>query len=187
LAVDVVRQNIREALDSLDATESSFRRLAQADLKEDAARIFFADLRISYEEVQTELHKKIAGDQPGIIEVASLKHALQNSKAQLETSVLLQLALRPLEQNELAYIKVADTQSLTFDLTVASAPAGATVSYRRRGDPYRQNSDPTNTVIKSLPYAIWTVQFQKPGYRAEEREHDPFREPNHVLNVELRP
>jgi hypothetical protein len=31
------------------------------------------------------------------------------------------------------------------------------------------------------------VKFEKSGYRAEEREHDPFREPNHVLDVNLKP
>jgi hypothetical protein len=98
-----------------------------------------------------------------------------------------QAALRPFEQNELAYQIVADTQSLTFDLSVNSNPAGAAVCYHRRGDPCHPNSDPTDTVIKSLPYAIWLVQFQKVGYRTEEREHDPFREPNHVINADLQP
>jgi hypothetical protein len=64
-------------------------------------------------------------------------------------------------------------------------PAGAEISYKRRGDAFQQNPSPSNSVIKSLPLAIWTVRLQKPGYRDEEREHDPFREANHVINVEL--
>src|SRR6267378_903236 len=38
---------------------------------------------------------------------------------------------------------------------------GATISYRRRGDSYRQHPDQTNSVIRALPYAIWTIRFQK--------------------------
>jgi hypothetical protein len=100
--------------------------------------------------------------------------------------ILAQAVLRALEQNELAYKIVADTGTLVFDLDVASNPAGATVSYRRRGDRYHLNPSPTNTVVRGLPYAIWTVRFQKSGYREEEREHDPFRDPDHVVYVELR-
>ena len=100
--------------------------------------------------------------------------------------MMAEAALRPFEQNELAYKTVADAQSLTFDLTVKSNPDGAGVRYHRRGDPCHPNPDTTNTTIMSLPYAIWLVQFQKAGYTTKEVEHDPFREPNHVINVELR-
>jgi hypothetical protein len=99
--------------------------------------------------------------------------------------VLAQAVFRAFEQNELAYKIVSDSGTLVFDLDVSSSPTGATVSYRRRGDHYRQNVNPTNTVIKELPYAIWQVRFQKQGYREEEREHDPFRDPNHFVHVEL--
>jgi hypothetical protein len=98
---------------------------------------------------------------------------------------IAQSVLRALEQNELAYSIVADSGRLTFDLDVKSVPTGAVISYKRRGDDYRRNADPTDATIKALPYAIWVVQFQKTGYQNEEREHDPFREPNHVLTIEL--
>jgi hypothetical protein len=75
---------------------------------------------------------------------------------------------------------------LVFDLNANSNPAGAAVCYHRRGDPCRPNPEATKTVIKSLPYALWLVQFQKTGYSIEEREHNPFTDPNHVINVELR-
>ena len=98
---------------------------------------------------------------------------------------LAQGPLRVLEQNELAYSVVANNGDLTFDLEVNSAPQGATVFFWRRGDSERKNNKPTNSIIPALPYAIWLVRFQIPGYRNEEREHDPFHEPNHVLKVEL--
>jgi hypothetical protein len=98
---------------------------------------------------------------------------------------LAQGVLRVLEQNELAYSLVANKEGLTFNLEVNSVPAGATIFYWHRGDEERKNNNPTNSTIASLPYAIWFVRIQMPGYKVEEREHDPFREPNHVLNVEL--
>jgi hypothetical protein len=101
--------------------------------------------------------------------------------------LLAQPVLRAFEQNELAYTLVAETASLTFDLELRSVPAGAEISYKRRGDAYQQNPNPTNSVLRSLPYAIWIVRLQKSGYQVEEREHDPFREPNHVVIVELKP
>jgi len=98
---------------------------------------------------------------------------------------LVALTLRPMEQNELAYKVVADEGSLVFDLEVDSTPEGAAVSYYRKGDPPHANPDPTRSTIHSLPYAIWIIHFEKTGYRSEDREHDPFREPNHLVHVDL--
>ena len=94
--------------------------------------------------------------------------------------------MRSFEQNELAYQTVADAQSLVFNLDVQSVPEGATVCYHRRNDPCHQHPNETNSTIPALPYAIWIVHFEKAGYRPEDREHDPFRESNHVIVVELR-
>lgn len=85
----------------------------------------------------------------------------------------------------MAYALVADKESLTFDLEVESTPPGATISYHRRGDPYKENPSPTNAVINDLPYAIWIVRFQMPGYQEKEIEHDPFRERNHKMHWDL--
>jgi hypothetical protein len=100
---------------------------------------------------------------------------------------LAEAILPAFEQNELAYKVVADTGSLTFDLEVNTAPEGADVSYRRRGDSFEKLQNKTNSSIKALTYAIWFVRFEKTGFRTEEREHDPFHEQNHVINVELQP
>jgi hypothetical protein len=186
--VDFIRREIKNAMRSLDSTESSFYQLAGSMPKSDAAQTFFADLRQSYEEALNSLNKNNAADGfQWLIQPVALGFPGQVSKPRTNYPILLQAALRPFEQNELAYTTVADSASLIFDLTVTSTPAVAAIGYRRRGDAYHQNPDPTNTVVKSLPYAIWLVQFQKSGYKTQEREHDPFREPNHVLNVELKP
>jgi hypothetical protein len=99
---------------------------------------------------------------------------------------IAQGTLRVLEHNELAYITVADADSLTFDLEVQSNPSDAVVSYKRHGDDFKDAPEKTKTTLKSLPYAIWVVRVQAPGLRAKELEHDPFTEQNHVLHFELK-
>jgi hypothetical protein len=95
--------------------------------------------------------------------------------------------LRAFEHNELAFTTVANAESLTFDLQVESEPPGASVEYKRHGDNFENAPDKTTTTLKSLPYAIWVIRVEAPGLRAQEREHDPFTEPNHVLYFQLKP
>jgi hypothetical protein len=185
--VKLVQNNIGEAIESLNTTQSSFHALAGTTTQPIAEQVFFDDLRSSYETVLAGIEKgQLRSGFNGALNVVSYREVAQTKKPEVDYTIVVQAALRPFEQNELAYKIVADTESLAFDLSVNSNPAGAAVCYHRRGDPCRSSPDTTNTVIKSLPYALWLVQFQKAGYLPEEREHDPFRDPNHVINVELR-
>jgi len=186
----VIRRHVGEALEALAKTQVAFRGLASADTQGDAERVFFEDLRLSYEEVLKGLRKdqkKLAPMSREIGAPASLLRVSQQKAPQPNYPLVAQAALRPFEQNEAAYNLAANAQSLVFDLTVESNPAGASVCYHRRPDPCHQNPDATNTVLKSLPLAIWIVKFEKSGYKTEQREHDPFRESNHVINVNLQP
>jgi hypothetical protein len=176
----LLKQNLAEAMTALAATRVEFLELAPGSTQKEAAEIFFGDLRASYEEAIAALAK--AARNP---ESSHTFQLVANKAATPSANPLFAAALRPLEQNELAYSVVTTTGSLTFDLEVDSNPAGASVSYHRRGDSWQSNQNPTNSTIHSLPYAIWIVKFEKMGYKAEEREHDPFRESNHVLKVEL--
>ncbi len=182
----IIRRNIASAVESLDATQASFQEIGQARSEHDAEHVFFGDLRLSYERLAAEVRKagpkatNVRGDAPTFRLVAAQTRALGPL-----IPILGQAALRPFEQNELAYKLVADTQSLTFDLVVNGSPEGASVCYHRRGDPCRPYPDPTKTTIQSLPYAIWIVRFDKPGYRPAEREDDPFRDPIHEIDVQL--
>jgi hypothetical protein len=186
---NILRQSVQSALDSLSKTETSFRALENSNPRPAAAssQAFFDDIRISYNEVLNMLRNQARLEmEPPLQLVVLRKQIAQNRPSATPYPPLAQVAFRAFEQNELAYNVVADTQSLTFNLEVGSTPAGAMVLYHRRGDPYQHNPDPTNTVIKALPYAIWIVQVQLAGYQTEEREHDPFREPNHVIHVDLK-
>ena len=184
----IVQRNIGNAIESLNTTQRLFHELAASATHPVAEQVFFDDLRTSYEAVLARLDKvQLRSGFGAAPDSVSLIETAQTKKPQMGYTIVAQAALRPFEQNELAYKIVADTQSLTFDLGVNSNPAGAAVCYHRRGHPCHPNSDATNTVLKSLPYAIWLVQFRKAGYRTEEREHDPFREPNHIINADLQP
>jgi hypothetical protein len=184
--VELLRANTKEAFQALEETQSTFHKLAGPESQAGAAEIFFGDLRKSYEDVLLDLEReRTRPSLGGSLGWPFLMVTTWTPTPQTRYPVLAQAVFRAFEQNELAYKIVSDSGTLVFDLDVSSSPTGATVSYRRRGDHYRQNVNPTNTVIKELPYAIWQVRFQKQGYREEEREHDPFRDPNHFVHVEL--
>jgi len=181
---DILSRRIDMELGFLRATEATFHSLATPEAQPDSsASIFFADLRVSYNEAKVQLRSQIRARTMFVPASLALP---QDVGEHSQYPMLAQAVFRVFEQNELAYKTVADTGNLTFDLEVSTTPQGATISYRRRGDAYHQNPNQTNSVIKGLPYAIWTVRLQEPGYQDEEREHDPFREPNHVINVQLR-
>jgi hypothetical protein len=179
----VLRANVDDALKALQATEADFKKLETGQSQADVAGVFFADLRLNYDEALHNL-----GPSSGrVLPPAGLMNAAFSGKTQQNSSyaILVQATLRPLEGNVLAYNIVAESGSLTFDLKVTSNPSGAVVSYYRRGDSPHPYADPTTVVIPSLPYAIWYVKIEKPGYKPLVREHDPFHSLDHVVNVEL--
>ncbi|MGH9641010.1 MAG: hypothetical protein ACRD3Q_01155 [Terriglobales bacterium] len=175
----LLRQNLVESADAVRATQDEFLKLTTSEGQEVSADVFFEDLRRSYGDAISHFGRTNAT----LKEAAHLVRVSDKRKDGAEP--LLSLALRPMEQNELAYKVVADEGSLTFDLDVDSTPEGAAVSYYRKGDPPHPNPDPTRSTIHSLPYALWIIHLEKAGYKAEDREHDPFREPNHVVHVDL--
>ncbi len=177
---DTLGNAVRDALAALDSTERSFRQLTTSSGKDAGATgVFFDDLRLSYRDAQSTLRGEAAARK-----AAGGRLILAAQKTDYPPAAYA--VLRSFEQNELAYTVVADAQSLVINLDVRSVPAGATVCYHRRNDPCHPHPDQTNSTIPALPYAIWVVHFEKPGYRPEDREHDPFRESNHVVVVELK-
>jgi hypothetical protein len=179
----LLRENIERAIQSIGATEHAFRALDSSSKPEESSQIFFDDLRTSYREVDHEVRAlEISWHADDSLLLVA---APQGQSEAVHYPVVAQAVLRAFEQNELAYNTVAELQTLAFDLEVSSIPAGATVSYRRRGDEFKQASTPTDSTIKALTFAIWIIRFEKEGFRAVEREHDPFREPNHVVTVQL--
>lgn len=179
----VLRANVDDALKALQATEVDFKKLETVQSKADVAAVFFADLRLNYDDALQNL-----GPSSGrMLPPAGFMNAAFSGKTPQKSSyaILVQATLRPLEGNVLAYNIVADSGSLTFDLKVTSNPSGAVVSYYRRGDPPHPYADPTTALIPSLVYAVWYVRIEKPGYKPQVREHDPFHSTDHVVNVEL--
>jgi hypothetical protein len=177
----ILGRNLRDAVEALNSTEGSFQKLATSSATDvTAAKVFFDDLRLSYQDAASTVHKSMSQTTGHLVPVS------QNRSGSSDYPPAAHAVLRSFEQNELAYKVVADTQSLVFNLEVQSVPAGATVCYHRKNDPCHPHSSQTNSTIPSLPYAIWIVHFEKASYAAEDREHDPFREPNHIVIVELK-
>jgi hypothetical protein len=184
----VLRRNTQDAIKSLTTTQKSFQELTGTTLPQRADQVFFEDLRTNYEELLDYLDRKnlkSGYNRDSTMLLANFETQSNNKKRTLDDSLVTLAALHPFEQNELAYNLAADTQSLFFDLTLKSYPEGASVCHYRRGDGCNLDSEPTNTTIKSLPLAIWTVEFRKAGYKTEKRIHNPFTESNHVVDVKL--
>ncbi|MFY9559003.1 MAG: hypothetical protein WAQ52_02095 [Terriglobales bacterium] len=176
----LLQRGLVDSINALKETQAEFGKLTTDKEQIPNAQIFFDDLYRTYDAAISHLGRFTAATAGG-------GHLMRISGTEkVGAEPLLSLALRPMEQNELAYNVVADQSSLIFDLEVDSTPAGATVSYSRKGDNHpTQSGSPTRSTIHSLTLAIWTVHFEKPGYKPEEREHDPFRESNHFVHVDL--
>jgi hypothetical protein len=151
---ETLRKNIDQELGFLAETEARFVALEPPPKQVDgAASVFFDDLRVRYEESKSQLKERAAKLEASSSFRWTLLAMRQGPAEQSRYPVLAQAVFRAFEQNEVAYVTVANAGALTFDLDVSSIPEGATISYRRRGDSYRQHPDQTNSVIRALPYA----------------------------------
>ena len=175
----LLRLNLDNSVTALNLTESAFKDLVKSDTLRKTSEVFFGDLRLNYKSAITSSQ---TSQRKGAVPFRQVVMLVPNE----DSAVQAERVLRVLEQNELAYNYAASASSLTFDLEVSSIPAGAEISYRRRGDNFQKHPSATNSTIKSLPLAIWIVRFQKKGFADVEREHDPFRESNHSIVVELK-
>jgi hypothetical protein len=175
-AAGILRENALDADKALEKTEREFLQLEAIQAQKPAATIFFGDIHLTYQRALANLNASL-----------QLGGHFQAVKQKKQSLALEDSVVRAFELNQLAYDEVANTGSLTFDLKVNSFPPGAVVSYGRRGDSVLQHlQDPTNSEIAGLPYALWIVRFEERGYTAEQREHNPFTDKNHVITVDLR-
>jgi hypothetical protein len=58
-----------------------------------------------------------------------------------------------------AFLKIADTGSTSFTISLKSSPPGATVSYKRIGEKYQDYTSVTDIPNATFPYALWTFRF----------------------------
>ena len=183
--VDLLRGSLQQELESLKTTESKFGELG-SKVQAEATRVFFDDLRLSYTGVLSGLGQETVGRSNVTMMRAAWSLPPQTTPVDSNRhSLTTQSVFEIIELNARAYALVADAEALTFDLDVKSNPEGAIVSYRRRGDAYKDHPSPTNSTIRFLTYAIWTVRFRKKGYEEQEFEFNPFVESNHVISVNL--
>jgi hypothetical protein len=55
-----------------------------------------------------------------------------------------------------AFLRIAESGSTNFYLSLKSTPPGAAVSYMRIGEAYQDYSSPTDVDQANFPYALWT-------------------------------
>jgi hypothetical protein len=178
----LLRTNINSALTALQTTEREFESSSKEE-QIPLSKIFFEDLRISYDAVLARIAHSFNRESSAF--PPSFRLVFQENQAARPAYHPAEDTLHVLNRNQVAYETVADSLSLVFDLVVTSTPVGADILYFRQGDQPRKFQDPTNSTIHSLPKAIWTIRFEKEGYHTEQRDHDPFSEPNHVIHVDL--
>jgi hypothetical protein len=180
-----LRKALHRELDAVKQTSERFRALGGNAVLQESARIFFSDLSLSYLNIDARLSPERLGQAQGL---RNFSNAFAQAPKSNSSGYLAQEAVyRAAEQNELAYNIVANTGNLSFDLTVISAPTGATIRYGRRGDTLKEHTDPTKATIQSLPLAIWIIHFHKEGFQDQEREFNPFTEHEKLVDVTLEP
>jgi hypothetical protein len=182
-AIRILKTRVAKEIEAVKTTESKFKEVND-NSEGEAAAIFFADLRLSYSDVLSQLSEQQNEGNPHI-KTVSLNPIKAAKKTRDTIPLLASGVLRVFEQNATAYSLVADSKSLIFDLEVNSNPEGAAVSYRRRGDPFKGNSAPTNCVLKALPLAIWTIHFQLSGYKEQDIEFNAIVDRNRRITANL--
>jgi hypothetical protein len=149
-------------VNAVSQTRIAFVNLSQNAAQRQAAQVFFGDLIARYTTSSNAFKT---------FENAQYPRIRDN-------------ALQVIEDNKYAYSYVAMSGSLTFDLDVNSTPVGAAVSYRRAGDSYLPHPNPTATTVRNLTYAVWTVKARLANSE-QEKEHNPYRESNHVVHFDF--
>ncbi len=190
----ILLPKLQVSIRELNEVEQSFLGIAADQaLSEDATdrdkalKIAIDDLRITYANAARSLGSNALGELtvPFHFEKV-LHHQIEPSVFDPRMSSLTAAGLRPMEDNEALYAKLVATGSPTFDLTVLSAPEGASIEYKRRGDEFKRYSGNTMAIIQSLPIAIWAIRLEKEGYDSVDVEYDPFRNRESSVSAELK-
>jgi len=165
-ARDYLRTGMHQARMTLSNTKIYFERYSTNAAFRDASRGFFRSLDIQYSQVDELLINIEKDEYP----------AVRNRGFTL------------LDYNLRAYETLEESQLLTFNLAITTGPQqGASIFYWRVGEDEQSSTNPTNTTLMNLGYAKWFIRVELPGYHSQQKEHDPFTDPNHVLHFDLKP
>jgi hypothetical protein len=83
-----------------------------------------------------------------------------------------------LDRTQSALLKVADHNTLVFDLNVETHPEGAVITYRREAEDFKTYENPSDTTIHNLVIASWLVHVELQGYKPVEKWHDAATNPD---------
>ena len=81
-----------------------------------------------------------------------------------------------------AFLRVADSKSTSFTISLRSTPPGASISYKRIGESYQDYSTPTDVDQATFPYALWTFRFTM-GHCEVVKHPNPYIEKSPNLNA----
>src|SRR2546428_173800 len=104
---NLLRSNVHDAVDALQTTEGDFEKLSTGEEQIRLSRIFFGDLRISYERALAQISGAL--HRAGFTVLPFRLVSQDDQIARPEYPLLAQATLRAFEQNQLAYKVVADS------------------------------------------------------------------------------
>lgn len=181
----------QQAMHQLEQSRTQYMETVKSGAKEP---IFFEDLRRHYAALLVDIkapkeasERNSVGPQLRILRVqVSTKQEVTVTPTPLSGSLgpLVSQLASLLGSHMSGFLKIAETGSDHFSLSLRSTPPGASVSYKRIGELYTDYSSPTDIGQAEFPYAIWTFRF-KLGTCEVVRTPNPYIEKSPNLSVAM--
>jgi hypothetical protein len=171
------------ALEQVDQTETTFKAYGKENSNAPEVGVFFDDIRATYgNALSTVSENRLSAKSPFVPASYPAKNPAPVKDRAADAVV------GSLRHNAEAYTTAVSLNSVAFNLVVKSVPQGAKILFEREADPsFDTFPDPTNTTMPNLALAIWILKFQMEGKKEVTIKHNPFRDPNHVVVVEMVP
>lgn len=181
----VLQSTLREALAELEQTKNKFIDLQKGaePTSGNLAKTFFDDIKRTYNDAWDALAKTSASLSHVPPTLRQVHYAFGERTLRLYS--VSDAALESILHNAAAYDVVALSKSLTFTLEVISQPKGATISYKLRGEDYRELGHETDWRIENLARAVYFVRVHKNGYQEKEKLFDAIKETGTSISFEL--
>ena len=206
----LLQLNVALSVNELLRTESRFHA-ASGDQGLDQSSIPFSDLHVDYKSVERSLNTKWIDI---IVKGAAAAKSCPEQGPNRSDSVLISVSYRVsrmafkepagakqalaqklikiaqdllavMQRHMEAYEVIADAERVTFDLRLSSVPKGAQVSYFRTDEPVDKAPCSTECGL-TLPFALWTFDFNLEGYRKESRQLDPYSDRRREFEVDFK-
>jgi hypothetical protein len=162
----ILDRALTESINDLQVTKEAFisKEESRDQTSTDATKIFFADIRLTYDEAA---HALEATDR------ATARPVAFDPKGDGGTTAApSELVLSSIDRNIKAYDEVAKAEDLDFSLFVQTEPQRASFWFRRKGSAFQPGPDVTNTVVRHQTRAFYYFKFHLDGYKDKEMTFD---------------